>query len=92
MYEGNSIPKHLGGPGNPLVNISSTVMGKKFIVFDDIYTTGKTLRKFCEHISEYGGIVLGAIVLGITQHDKSYENDICSGYQGLFNFYNENIW
>lgn len=85
-------PKHLGGSGKPTVSISSQIEGKNVIVFDDVYTTGNTIHQFCKLISEKGANVLGAIVLGITQHKKNFENDICNGHQGLFSFYNTDIW
>lgn len=92
IYESNSAPKHLGGSGSLSVKISPCVQNDKVIVFDDIYTTGRTLNGFCNKLAKNGAFVLGAIVLGITQHDKSFEANECNGYQGLYEMYSENIW
>ena len=90
IYENDSTPKHLGGTGNPKVNISPEVKWRKIIVFDDVYTTGNTINRLCKLLSDNGGYVLGAIVLGITQHDKSFEKDLQYGYKGLFGLYLQN--
>jgi len=90
-YISEGTPKHLGGTGLPNIRINPNFFKDKFvIVFDDIYTTGKTMSAFCNKLSECGAIVVGGIVLGITQRDKQYENEL--GTKGLYDFFRNNIW
>lgn len=42
--------------------------GKKVIIFDDLYTTGKTAEKFAEILTQAGAEVVGGLFLAKTVH------------------------
>jgi len=90
-YIEDSTPKHLGGEGEPKYDIiNEGIKGKPVIVFDDIYTTGNTLRLFCAKLVKRGACVIGAIVLGMTETDKCFEEYL--GYKGYFDMYSDKLW
>ena len=90
-YIENSTPKHLGGEGIPKYDFyNENIKGKPVIVFDDIYTTGNTIRRFCAKLVKRGACVIGGIVLGMTETDKCHEHYL--GYKGYFDMNRENLW
>ena len=89
-YLEDSTPKHLGGEGTPQYNITNNAKGKTVIVFDDIYTTGTTMIRFCTKLYKRGAYVIAGIVLGMTETDKCHEDHL--GYKGYFDMNSINLW
>ena len=61
---------HLGGESSfsNLKFESSWFRGKNVIIFDDILTTGNSIRNMANRLKSYGANVIGAITLGKTVH------------------------
>lgn len=90
-YIEDSTPKHLGGKGIPQYDfLNDRIKGKAVIVFDDIYTTGNTLRRFCAKLVKRGAYVIGGIVLGMTETNKCHEDYL--GYKGYYDMNSDNLW
>ncbi len=90
-YIEDSSPKHLGGEGIPKYDLSNeSIKGKPVIVFDDIYTTGNTIRRYCAKLVKRGACVIGGIVLGMTETDKCHEDYL--GYKGYYDMNSQNLW
>lgn len=70
---GNSlVPKHMGGDGtNEKLYVDTTYFkGKHLILFDDIVTSGDTMRKWIARFQEWGATVDFIISLGYTYRDE----------------------
>lgn len=90
-YIEDSTPKHLGGEGIPKYDIyNESIKGKPAIVFDDIYTSGNTIRRFCAKLVKRGACVIGGIVIGLTETDKWHEDNL--GYKGYFDCNLNDLW
>lgn len=48
----------------------SMLNGKYILLFDDVVTTGSTLEKFKNQLESAGAIVIGAITIGKTKHER----------------------
>lgn len=72
---------HLGGESKFNLSFDEDwFKGKNVILFDDIITTGKSIKWMAERLSSFGAYVIGAITLGKTVHHHydydPYEFDI----------------
>lgn len=94
-YIEDSMPKHLGGRGKPRYEIKEhNLDGRLIILFDDIYTTGKSMATLCSKLAKRGARVIGGFTIGITKKDKEYETkELCDGYyKGMYDLFRDNIW
>ena len=90
-YRGDSKPKHLGGKGEAKYDIKEyPFYGKTVLLFDDVYTTGKSMKTFCSKLEELGANVIGGIVLGMTENDKCHEDFL--EHKGYYPLFSETLW
>ncbi|MBV8531194.1 MAG: ComF family protein [Candidatus Eremiobacteraeota bacterium] len=51
---------------------STSVAGKRIVLFDDVCTTGSTLRDCADAVREAGGLIQDAVVLAVTKTDAPW--------------------
>ena len=71
-----TLEKHLGGEGNDIDSIEfdwEFFKGRNIILFDDILTSGKSMRKYANLMSSHGAEVIACITLGKTFHHREGE-------------------
>lgn len=67
-YTKDGMPKHLGGMDSPIVEFdASKLSGSAVVLFDDIYTSGKTAALYRNVLEELGATVLGIMTIGRTK-------------------------
>jgi predicted amidophosphoribosyltransferase len=71
-------------------NAKRIIKQKNVLIFDDIYTTGNTIRRYCAKLVKRGACVIGGIVLGMTETDKCHEDYL--GYKGYYDMNSQNLW
>lgn len=67
----DATPKHLGGTGNPTIDIDENFFENKYILlFDDIITKGNSMKKFKFRLENLGAKVIAGFSIGKTKHEK----------------------
>lgn len=67
----DSIPKHLGGTGSPVLHFDKEYFNNRYIIlFDDVITTGKSMLIFKRKLEKLGATVIAGVAIGITTHER----------------------
>lgn len=67
----DSIPKHLGGTGSPVLHFDKKYFNNRYIVlFDDVITTGKSMLIFKRELEKLGATVIAGVAIGKTTHER----------------------
>ena len=78
-YVRDATPKHSGGSGMPAVNLDADYFrGKKVLIFDDVTTSGGTLQRYKQVLTDLGAIVVGGVCIGKTCWERENGNPISS--------------
>lgn len=68
----DAVPHHLGGDGAAEYAIEHTFFsGKKVVLFDDVVTTGRSVKCFKDILESYGATVICALSIGRTYSDRN---------------------
>lgn len=66
----DATPKHLGGDGNPTIEINSNYFrGKYVVLFDDIITSGRSMSRMKSLLESAGANVICGLSIGKTKHE-----------------------
>lgn len=74
-YRKASDPKHLGGTGHPVVELSRFWEDRVVILVDDVITSGGTIHRMEKQLREAGAVTLAALLLARTTYpsDATHE-------------------
>lgn len=70
-------PKHLGGNGKRRLSLYRPFYkNKNILLFDDVVTSGRSIRNFKHQLELYGANVIGALTIGKTKHERAGKDPI----------------
>lgn len=73
MSSHQALKKKFGGSGVTHNDVSFEYRyfrGKYVLIFDDVITKGESMLRFKNKLEELGAIVVAAISVGLTKHEK----------------------
>lgn len=71
----DSLPKHLGGDGHPVIDYDKDFfVNKTVILFDDVITKGNSMLRMKKKVEECGATVIAGLSIGKTFHTRPVDS------------------